>query len=261
MINRSMRNNHMNNSDFYLECDGVKLSCTIEFPEPSDKTKLPLVILIHGLTGHKDEPQMLAARDGIIDSEMACLRVDMYGHGKSEGDFENHNLLIWINEILNIINYAKSLEFVSELYLAGHSQGALAVMLAAPLKQDQISALLALSPAICLVTGSRNGNLLGYEFDISHIPSRLDIWNDAVINDIYLRTTAALPIERAMTAFTKPVFLLHGSLDEAVPVDDSVNAATVYTDATLKIIENADHCYENYLDVERDAVRDFLMSL
>ncbi len=251
----------MNNSDFYLECDGVKLSCTIEFPESSDKTSLPLVILIHGLTGHKDEPQMLAARDGILDAGMACFRVDMYGHGKSEGNFENHNLLIWINEILNFINYASSLDYVSELYLAGHSQGALAVMLAAPLKQDQINALLALSPAICLVTGSRSGSLLGYEFDVSHIPPRLDIWNDAAVNDIYLRTTAAMPIEQAIDSFTKPVLLLHGSLDESVPVEDSINAASAYANATLKIIEHADHCYENHLDVERDAVRDFLISL
>ena len=54
---------------------------------------------------------------------------------------------------------------------------------------------------------------------------------------------------------------MHGSADETIPVQYSIDAAGQYADARLVVIPDDTHCYDLHPDMLADAVRDFLRSL
>ena len=78
--------------EFYISCDGIRLHCKLDRPVPepsraSHSGKIPMVLVIPGLTGHMEEPHIVAIAEALPRSGYASLRVELYGHGKSGGDF------------------------------------------------------------------------------------------------------------------------------------------------------------------------------
>ncbi len=109
--------------EFYIADDGIQLHAKLDVPEK--KEKCPLVIVFHGLTGNMEERHITAVSSAMNEIGFATLRVELYGHGKSGGAFEQHNLMKWINNAMTVTDYAKTLDFVTDLYICGHSQGGL----------------------------------------------------------------------------------------------------------------------------------------
>ena len=138
----------MRREEFYLNDDGIRLHAKLDRPENVEKG--PLCIVIHGLTGNMEERQNVAVSRAMNELGIATLRVELYGHGLSDGDFEFHTVEKWLHNIDTVTDYAKSLDFVTELYLCGHSQGGLAVIMAAGRRPDDYDALIPLSPAIMI---------------------------------------------------------------------------------------------------------------
>ena len=243
--------------EFFIDKDGFKLHAKLDTPENA-KAKLPILVLIHGLTGQMDEAHLEGVRGAAIANEMACLRVDMYGHGKSDGVFINHNLLEWVSEIIYVIDYARGLEFVSDIYLAGHSQGGLAVILAAALKADQIKALIPISPAINIVYNSIDGNFFGSEFDKDNIPEMVCFWDGFEIKGNYFRVARTIKVDEAIAAYKGPVLIVHGTADDTVDVAYGREVAEKYSNATLRLIEGDTHCFDYHLDEMVQVVKEFL---
>ena len=94
--------------------DGIRLNAKLEKPAGyTDGTKVPLVIIIHGFTGHMEERHILAVSETLKETGCATLRVDMYGHGHSEGQFRDHTLYKWLTNALTVIDYARGLARMS----------------------------------------------------------------------------------------------------------------------------------------------------
>ena len=125
--------------EFYIQDDGIRLHAKLDIPEgvSEESGKCPLCIVIHGLTGHMEETHIIGASKALNEEGIATLRVEMYGHGKSEGDFAKHTLYKWLGNAMTVTDYAKALPFVTDLYVMGHSQGGLTTMLLAGLKPDE----------------------------------------------------------------------------------------------------------------------------
>ena len=244
--------------EFFLEADRMKIHAKLDIPAGSSAgERLPLLIILHGYTGHMEEDHIAGLAKAVCEKGFAALRVELYGHGMSDGEFREHTVLKWLTQLLYVIDYAAALPWRGNLYLTGHSQGGLTVMLAAAAKGDVLKAVIPLSPAVNIHYGSRTGEFLGMQFDPEHIPAEFER-DGRVLNGNYLRAAQLLPLEDAMERTGCPVFIVHGDADEAVPIRGSREAVRKYKNAQLKEIPGDTHCYDHHLDQVIRAVLDFL---
>ncbi len=238
--------------------DGIRLDAALDIPE-TGVTRCPLVIVLHGFTGNKEERHILAMSDMMNSLGFATLRPDLYGHGRSGGSFQDHTLYKWLGNVLALVRYAERLNAFSELYLCGHSQGGLTAMLAGAMLKDKVRGIIALSPAASIPENARRGEVLGLYFDPDRIPDVLSGWDLALSGD-YVRVSQTIHVEDAIRRFDKHVLIVHGEEDETIPVEVAVQAAKGYSEARLVIIPEETHCYDHHLDLAVDAVRTWLIA-
>jgi len=255
--------------EFFIDSDGIAIHAKLEMPEGSPE-RCPLCIVQHGLTGHMEEEHILAVSAALREVGVATLRVEMYGHGKSGGTFAKHTMLKWVDNMLDVIDYAKALPFVSDLYLCGHSQGGFLTMMMGALRPDDLKAIIPMSPAIVIVDNARAGVLFGMTFDPVHVPDRIYLGNPNLAEGgtevpsfcgDYFRIAQHIDVDDVIASYHGPVLLVHGTDDMAVPIQYSIDAAKKYENAKLVVIENDDHNYHAHLDQVCVAVQEFVRSL
>ena len=239
----------------YITDDGISLSAVLERPH---EAKCPLVIFIHGFTSSKDRPHNVAACEAMREAGFATLRLDMYGHGESGGEFRNHTLYKWISNAMAAIDYARGLDFVTDIYLSGHSQGGLTAALVAGMEPDRIRGLILRAPDFLIPGCARSGNMLGRKIDPLHIPDEIPMIKGLALSGNYIRVAQTIHVEDAIDRYPGPVLLIHGDADDTVPVQDSVDAAARYKDCTLKIVPGETHHFDRYPDQMKDIIRDWL---
>lgn len=242
----------------YLNDDGISLH--IELDRPAGRERCPLCLLLHGFTGHMEEPHLLAVRDTMLTCGMAVLRAELYGHGASGGAFRDHNLYKWLNNTLTLIDYARGLDFVTGLYLCGHSQGGLTIMLAAAMEAERVDGLIPLSPATMIPEGARAGNLLGVPFDPDHIPDRLYRADGLELKGNYIRVAQSIYVEPAIDRYPGPVLVIHGSGDMTVPYACGEAAAKRYRNGAIACIPGDTHCYDLHLDQVTQVLKAWLQA-
>ena len=241
----------------FFDVGGVRLNAKLETPD-NEEEKSPLLILTHGFTGHMEEPHILGAAKAAREAGYAVLRVELYGHGRSGGSFRDHNIRIWVEELTAIIDRMRRLDFVSKIYLSGHSQGGLAVMLAAAERKDAVAGLIPLSPAWIIPAAARSGNLLGVPFDPDKIPDEIPLGDGLNLGGDYVRVAQGIEVEPAIRAYEGPVLIIHGTADETIPYAFAEQAAALYKDCTLVPVEGDTHCFDRHLEKMCTAVRDWL---
>ena len=271
--------------EFYIDHKDIKLHAKLSIPETEMEKSaagnsevsslklsenlnaggsaqaLPLVIIVHGLTGDMEENQLLCVERAALHCQMASLRLEMFGHGLSGGDFAEHTVSKWVEEIIYVVDKIISggrIYNFSDIYLCGHSQGGLASILAAAGLKGKIKSLILLSPATCIVTDARCGNFFGEHFDEKHPPKKLTFWENYTLNGSYLEDAENLPLENAISSYTEPVLIVHGTEDEAVPFEDSQKLVEIYENAALVPVENDLHCFDRHPEELKEAVEDFL---
>ncbi|MBR1623117.1 MAG: alpha/beta fold hydrolase [Pseudobutyrivibrio sp.] len=242
---------------FFIEDDGIKLNAMLDMPV-AQVDKCPLCLVFHGFTGNSEEEHLEAVVKAMNKVGVATLRVDLYGHGKSGGEFKNHNIYKWLNNILTVADYAKGLDFVTDLYICGHSQGGLAVTLAAAMEGSLFKAMIPMSPAYIIPSGARAGWLLGKQFDPDNIPDEITEFDEFTLSGNYVKVAQTIDVQKAINKYKGKVLLVHGDNDETIPVSVSVDAAKQFADCELKIIVGADHCYIGQEQEAAEAVKNFL---
>ena len=245
--------------EFYIDDDGIKIHSKLEVPEGADT--YPLAIVVHGYTGDMEEAHIIAAADAIRQTGCATLRVEMYGHGKSGGTFKEHTLYKWVSNMLKVVEYARSLESVTDLYLCGHSQGGLLVMLIAGMCPDRFKAIIPLSPAWMIPEYARAGEILGTKVDPVNIPDDFLQDGENLLSGNYIRTAQTIHVEDEIARYDGPVLVIHGDQDESVPYEYGVKAAELYRNAELVTVRDEDHCYNYHLDTVTSAIREFMLRI
>lgn len=240
--------------EFFISSDGIRLHAKLD--RPDDNVNGPLCILVHGFTGHMEEDHIITVQKAMNDAGISVLRAEMYGHGKSDGEFKNHTLYKWVTNALAVVNYAKEYDFVTDLYMCGHSQGGLLTMLVGAMCSDDIKGIIPLSPAWMIPENARDGIILGNKFDQEHIPSKIISENWEISGD-YIRTAQTIHVEDSIARFKGKVRIVHGDEDPIVPFSYAKKAVGLYNDAELIPIHGADHCFIGHFDELSDAVSSF----
>ncbi|MBR5228053.1 MAG: alpha/beta hydrolase [Clostridia bacterium] len=131
----------------------VKIGATIAYKDKS--IKRPLVLLIMG-TGSLDRDgngfgfksnMYKELSDMFVEFGCVCVRYDKRGTHESTGDGKTSGLSELVNDAINVINYAKKLEYVDEqkVIACGHSEGAMIATLIT--KTEKIQGIILLSGA------------------------------------------------------------------------------------------------------------------
>lgn len=242
---------------FTIMDDGIGLDAVLEMPKERGE-KYPVLIIIHGFTGWKEETHLSAMAKAAKECGYAALRVDMYGHGGSGGRFRDHTLYKWLTNIITVIDYARKMEGAGDIFLMGHSQGGLAVVLAAAMERDVVKGLIPLAPALMIPEGARKGRLLGTDFDPEDIPETVVPGDYPELGGNYLRVAQTLSVEDAIDRYKGPVLIVHGDTDMTVPFSCSAEAAPRYENCELVNIHGDTHCFDLHLNEAVAAVRSFL---
>ena len=238
----------MTREEFHLTDDGIRLHAKLDRPEGLEK--MPLCIIVHGLTGYMEEEHIVAISAAMNDLGIATLRVELYGHGQSDGAFEDHDLAKWLHNLDTVTDYAKSLDFVTDLYLCGHSQGGLAVVIQAGRRPEEYKAILPLAPALMIPR-------LAKQFPEDEIPDCF-YFHEQRIAQGYILANRALDVDAAIRNYHGPVLLVQGMADTTIVPQDTVDAAKVYENATLVTIDGDTHCFDYHLDKVVEAVKEFM---
>lgn len=226
--------------------DNIELNATLEKPE--GVSKCPLCFIIHGFTGNSEERHLMAVAETMRKNGIATLRVDMYGHGKSGGRFEDHTLYKWLTNGIDVIDYIRTLDFVTDIYLCGHSQGALTAILLASMERDTVKKLFALSPASMIPDEARAGTTLGISYDPVNLPPSIPIWNDLDLNSNYIRVAQTIDVDAAIQRIGIDVFIAIGSEDKTVAPAYAKATAKKFSLCKYVEIPGDTHCFDNNLE-------------
>ena len=224
-----------------IQRDGLTLHGRLDRPGDGPS---PAVILFHGFAGDMgDRPgevyQLLT--EALVKAGNAVVRFDFNGHGKSQGDFTQMDPFNLLEDAFGVLDYTRSLEFVTGISILGHSQGGVIGGMLAGYCPDLIDKLCLLAPAATLKTDAQTGRCMAAHYNPACIPDSVKVDGVHVVGGKYFRIAQCLPIYEVTARFTGPVLDIHGVHDRIVDVSASREYARVLKRCRLVLLEDLDH--------------------
>lgn len=234
----------MNEKTFFQNSNGLKL-CGI-LSNPKGDVSRPIMILCHGFTTGKHSTTYVKLEELLNKKNISTFRFDFFGHGESEGKFEDITVSEATDDILRAIEYLEDLGY-SKIGLFGSSFGGAASIIAASKTKD-LELLVLKSPVADYMEremGKRNKKELeewknkGYKdyFDSKGNKYKLNytFFEDFAKNDGY----------EAAKKIIIPVLIVHGDADTSVPIEQSIKLSKILPNGKLEIVSGANHHYSN----------------
>lgn len=205
----------------------------------------PLVVLAHGVTSAHDRPYLIALGEALAARGVAVARLSFAGNGASEGRFEECCPTKEVDDLGALLDAAVAAGF-GPLGYAGHSMGgAVGVLRAA--RDERIAALVSLAGMhhvgrfyARVAAQLRYGELL---LGKPGCP-----WGKALDED----ARALGSLDAAAAAVRCPWLLVHGTMDELVPIGDSFDARAAAQAAghapELLALSGVDHRFTGAID-------------
>ncbi|MFO8016654.1 MAG: alpha/beta fold hydrolase [Candidatus Woesearchaeota archaeon] len=234
---------------------GQKLCGILTVPEDTG-SRHHIVVLAHGFTSSKESSTYPFMARKLYEAGILSLRFDFYGHGESEGKFEDITLTEGSEDIQSAIDFAGKKEYVEDISLFGTSFGGVCTILAAARHKDKeiIKAAGLKAPAADMV-GNRKNKLRDEGFrewkkkGFAEFPK--DDGRPVKLNYSFIEDGEMIDAFEEAKSISCPVLIVHGDSDESVPVQQSEKLADNIKDAKLEIIKGADHHFDRPGEKER----------
>lgn len=247
-----------------LKRDGLTLRGDLLKPEGIEKC--PAVVIFHGIMssrGKTDESMFYRIAYALLKKGIASVRFDFNGHGDSDGEFRDMNVL---NEILDagkIIDYVRSLPFVTDIYIVGHSQGALVGSMIAGYYREYVSKLVMLAPAATIKDDALLGSCFGVKYDSYYLPEYMPMKdlekNEYELGNMYYRVAKTLPVYETAAMFRGETLIIHGTGDEAVGIEGTLRYEREMKNVTVELIKGEEHGLDKFsLDYVINRTAEFL---
>lgn len=224
---------------------GIAMDITLPKGLDPETEKCPMVILMHGIFSSGNIVPIPALARELADNGIASIRFDFGGHWRSEGEMQQMTIGKEIEDALAIWEYARSLPYVSEIGLLGHSQGGVVASMTAGILEsrgEKPAGLVLIAPGSVVQEACRNGRFFGAEFNPADPPEFVKCFGIMKLGREYILSTQDLDIYGTAKAYTGPVRLIHGSKDTIVPMSCSERYVETYGDRSeLIVVEGENH--------------------
>lgn len=220
-----------------------KLAATLQVPEMKQGAKVPLVIIMHGLGSDKDNMLFAALADSLQESGIASLRFDFNSHGKSEGNIVDMDFNNLQADAEKVLNYARKLDFVSNISLAGHSMGGvIASMVAGREGTNKIKSVVLFAPAVAIQDDAQRGEFSGFKFDPHNIPATFEVMGHTM-GGKWLKTAQTLNILETAKGYQGKLYLIHGTDDQFEPYVTSSLYLRDNPNGKIVLLKGFDHYF------------------
>jgi len=229
---------------FFQSQKGYRL-CGI-LSDPSGNKKNPIILLCHGFSTSKNGRTYLRLEKMLNEKNLATLRFDFFGHGESEGKFEDITVSEAVDDVLCAIKYLKNFGY-GKIGLFGSSFGGIASILAAG-QSEKLYVLALKSPVsdyLALLSARDSGRELKVWKEKGFMNVTGADGQSLRLNYIFFEDAEKIDGYAAAKNIKVPTQIVHGDRDETVPLEQSVKAAQLIPGCRLKIIKGADHIYSN----------------
>lgn len=230
--------------DVYGEQGGIKTEITLPKGFDVRRDKCRMAILMHGFMSSRKAAVLTSISEALAREGIASIRFDFNAHGRSEGDFIRMTISNEISDARSVVDYVKSLPYVTSISFVGHSQGGvIAGMLAGMLEDDAArrpSCLVQLAPAAVLKDDALAGRCMLSKYDASNPPEYVNVMMRK-LGRAFILEAQKLPVYETSMRYSGPVCLIHGRKDRIVPVSYSEKYHEVYPDSTISILEDEGH--------------------
>ena len=208
----------------------------------------PMAIMFHGFNGdigYGPEDLFVKISERLIISGISTIRFDFDGHGKSDGNFSDMDVLKEIEDAIAILKYVRSLEYVTDIFVIGHSQGGVVGGMLSGLYPDIVDRMVLLAAAATLKDDALSGTCMGVKYDTDHIPDIVSINGGSTnVGGQYFRIAKKLPIYEVTADFKNPALIIYGRKDEVVAVKAAENYSRILENGRLQIYDDLNHGIE-----------------
>ena len=215
----------------------------LELRKPGNN--LPIAIVSHGFMS--TYPAVMHYAQLLAELGYAAFCFDFCGGSmisQSDGETTEMSVLTQTEDLLSVIQYAKSLPHTDEnnVLLMGCSQGGFVSALAGAKHLEGIKKLALFFPAFCIPDDARRGQMISAVFDPKNIPDTV-YCGPMKLGRRYIEDVINMDPYKEIAGFAGDVLIIHGTDDALVKIEYSQKALSVYPEgkATLYGIENAGH--------------------
>ena len=207
-----------------------------------------IVVLGHGVTGNMDRGVMTGAEAALQSIGIASLRFSFAGNGGSEGRFQDCTISKEVEDLGAVVVVVSTAG--RTIAYGGHSMGgAVGVMRAAT--DDRIRLLVSFAGMV------ETQKFAQAEFGEAN-PDAGYMWDEECcpLSSTYMNDMASIgSIVELGAEIRVPWLLLHGSEDDVVPIQDSIDIEAKATCSRKFVtIEGADHSFSEHQSQMREAL-------
>lgn len=226
--------------------------CGVLYQPEQSGGRLPVIIVSHGFYASYDMMKETSERLAENGYMTYCFdyRGCSYTH-RSGGDLQKCSILTEMDELNEIINYFKRLDSADEknIYLLGQSMGGLVSALTAAKCVEDIAGLILMCPAMDMKEVCNQ-----YFKDTDVIPEIVEDFTGIPglnLGKVFFDDLYSVDFETILQ-YTKPVYLLHGTADELVPITYSRELAQKYNKAKLVEVPGEPHDFKLNKELAED---------
>jgi uncharacterized protein len=216
-----------------------------------DKTR-PIIILCHGFSTGKDNKTNTSLNKIFYNKKISTFRFDFFGHGESEGKFEDITITEGVDDILMAISFLKRKGY-KKIGLIGSSFGGICSVLAASKSKDLF--------VLCLRAPVSNY----FEVELrKHTKKGITAWKSKGfvmhekkggellrLNYSFFRDIKKHDVYESAKKIKIPAFIVHGDADEIVPVTQSRKLIKYLKNGKIEVLEGANHRFEKKQDFNK----------
>ncbi len=218
--------------------------------------KCPIVIIFQNLGSTKDDANILKLSEQLQQQGIATLLFDFAGQGASATeDFKSRDITFksMNKDAKAIVEYAKTLNFVSKIGVAGYAMGGInALTVASEFGKSTVAALAMITPDLSLREDALRGILYGQTFDPFDLPRKLKISDALVLDRDFLEDAQKTNLLQKAADYKGETLLLISKDDKVLPASYADYIKMVMKNVKVETVEDIDHTL-NAKDAEKQS--------